>query len=279
MSVFDILQITRPLIFFDLETTGPNPREDRIVSIAFVQGKPAQDGLPCATKEWHQLVNPGRTIPTEATLGNPARGYDGHGITDEMVANAPSFAVLAPHLLKGFVQDTDYGGYNVKSFDLPMIQAEFQRNGVTWDYDASHIIDVFRVWQLLEKRSLSDAAERWLGEQHQGAHDALADIRITIRIMEAMLLCRPAFPRVVNDIHELEYPVDVNAVTRDNKIIWKDGEAVMNFGKKWIGTPLKMMRRADLVWIASPACGGASAEVKRVCEAAAKGEFPVKEAA
>ncbi len=196
-----------------------------------------------------------------------------------MVANAPKFAALAPHLLKGFTPETDYGGYNVRSFDLPLLKAEFERNGHQWSYEESQIVDAFRLWQLLEKRTLSDAAERWLGEKHEGAHNALEDIRVTIRICEAMFLCRPQFPRDVAAIHKLAYPIDPNSVTKDGKIIWKNGTATMNFGKNWTGTPLTMMTQRDLKWIVSQACGGASAEVKRICEDAIRGIFPVKQEA
>lgn len=96
MSYLDFalnLNLTRPIIFVDTETTGPNPREDRIVEIGFIQVKP--DG---STREWQSFVDPLMPIPREAIFGNKEKGFDGHGITDDMVKGKPTFRDLAPSL-------------------------------------------------------------------------------------------------------------------------------------------------------------------------------------
>lgn len=303
MTLLELLPLERPLICLDLETTGPNPREDRIVELGFILLKP--DGT---TKEWQSFVNPGISIPSEATYGNPEKGFDGHGITDEMVQGCslcrqakgncpeeqpndlppgghffrpwPSFRQLAESLLRGF-KDCDYGGYNVKNYDLPLLQAEFQRAGHSWSYADARILDGFRLWQVGRRRTLSDAVEEFLGEQHDGAHRALDDVRASLRVIAAQLQKFPALPRDLTKLHELQWPRDPNALTPDGKIVWrKDSNgwtAVMNFGKNWTGKRLDLMTRRDLEWIVSPACQGASAEVKRVCQNARDGKFPVKE--
>lgn len=267
----DLLKLERPLIIFDCETTGQNPREDRIVELGFIAIQP--DG---STKEWQNYVNPGMPIPQEATYGRAGTDYGGHGITDEMVANAPSFGTLAPHLLRGFKTGTDYGGYNVKGYDLPLMQAEFKRHGHTWSYEDACILDGFRMWQIGRKRTLTDAVAEFLEESHEGAHGALADVRASLRVMQAQLIRFTALPRDVRALHELQWPKDPNAIDPEGKIIWKDGHAVMNFGKNWKNKRLDQMAQKDLKWIVSPACQGASETVKRICADALAGKFPTK---
>lgn len=296
MSLLELMPLERPILFFDCETTGPNPREDRIVELGFIQIKP--DGT---RKEWQTFINPGMPIPKEATFGNGTDDYPGHGITDEMVQGCrtcgmsrdneqhlvgcpddcgahdflpwPTFGQLAENFLIGF-SNTDFGGFNVKRFDLPLMQAEFSRHGHQWEYHQAHVLDGFRIWQLGSKRSLSDAVELFLQRKHAGAHRALDDIRETMDVVVAQLKLFTSLPRNLKALHEKCWPVDPNAVDPDGKILWKDGEAVMNFGKNWMGVPLKMMARKDLQWIVSPKCQGASVSVKRICEDALNGNFP-----
>lgn len=273
MTLHELLNLDRTLLIFDTETTGQNPREDRIVSLGFIELKP--DG---SEREWESLVNPCMPIPKEATYGNPAKKYSGHGITDEMVqaANVPTFRELAPHLLKGFRPGVAYGGFNIRSYDLPIMRAEFERNGYTWSYEDALLVDGLRMWQLGMGRSLSDAVETFLGEKHEGAHGAIADVRASMRVMQAQLLRFANLPRDLVKLHDMQYPKDPNALTPDGKIIWKNGAATMNFGKNWSGKRLDMMARKDLTWIVSPACQGASREVKEICEQALQGKFPTQ---
>lgn len=275
MTLFELLTLDRPLICFDTETTGPNPRHDRIVELGFILLEP--DGR---TREWQNFVNPGVPIPREATYGNPERGYEGHGITDEMVANAPSFGELAPHLLRGFKAGTDYAGYNLRTFDLPLMQAEFERAGHAWSYEDARILDGLRLWQLGRRRTLTDAVREFLGEEHEGAHRALDDVRASLRVLISQLERFPALPRDVGALHELQWPRDPNEVPgTKNQLAWKDDAIVFNFGKKWRGVRLDRMARRDLDWIASDACQGASAETKRICREALAGRFPTREGA
>jgi DNA polymerase-3 subunit epsilon len=296
MTLHELLGLERPLLIFDTETTGPNPREDRIVEIGFVQIKP--DG---SLKEWQSFLNPGIPIPREATHGNGTDDYPGHGITDVMVQSCrtcgmykdheqhlagcpdnyvphdflpwPMFRDLADNFLLGF-SNTDFGGFNIKRFDLPLMQAEFARNGKVWEYHEAAVLDGFRLWQLGQKRTLGDAVKMFLARHHEGAHRAIDDVRATVDVLVAQLQMFTALPRNLKALDEKCWPKNPNAIDPDGKIIWKDGEAVMNFGSKWRGKPLKMMARNDLQWIAGPKCDGVSAAVKRICEAALDGNFP-----
>ncbi len=268
MNLLELLGLERPLLIFDTETTGPEPATDRIVEIGFLRIMP--DGT---TKEWGSFINPGMPIPKEATYGNGTDTYPGHGITDDMVKDAPFFHQLADNFLIGFT-NTDFGGFNVKRFDLPLMAAEFARNGKVWSFDDALILDGFRLWQLGEGRSLSDAVEAFLRRKHEGAHRAIDDVKATVEVLVAQLVRFQQLPRTMAGLHEKCWPKDPNALDPDGKIVWKDGVATMAFGKNWKGKPLKEMARKDLSWIASPACSGANAVVKQICRDAMAGKFP-----
>lgn len=292
----NLFPLTRPLLLFDTETTGPEPLVDRIVELGFIQIKP--DG---SVKEYGTFINPTIPIPREASHGN-GKQYPGHGITDAIVQGCrvcgmeqenpqhlvgcpddcgahdfrpwPTFAQIATNLLLGF-NDCDFAGFNLKRFDLPLMMTEFGRCGHSWSYANAKIVDGFRLWQLGEARTLSDAAEYFLGRRPDGAHRAIDDCKTTLEVLEAQLVkFADKLPRDINALHELSYPVNPDAIDPEGKIVWRDGVATMNFGKNWKGKSLASMSRRDLQWIVSPACQGANQEVKRICENALAGKMP-----
>jgi DNA polymerase-3 subunit epsilon len=289
----ELEQLPRDLIVFDTETTGPDPAVDRVCEIGFIHIK--RDGT---VREWQSYIHPTIPMPHEACYGNPATGYEGHGITDEKLNSCrhcglseggtdahqqlgdnphtfqrqPTFAELAPHLIKGFA-DSDLSGYNIKRFDVPIMAAEFKRAGIEWAYDKLLLLDGYRIWQYSEARTLSDACERFLKRKHTGAHRALDDVRASLEIIRAQLKEYDRLPRSLQKLHELLYPVDPNAIDPDGKIIWVNGIATMNFGSKYKGKPLHMMARRDLDWLANTATG-ISPSVKRICKEAMAGRYP-----
>lgn len=270
-ELVSLIQLTRPIFFIDTETTGRNPSTDRICQLHFTEVRP--DGT---TRDWWSLINPTIPIPKEATYGEGGE-YEGHGITDEMVKDAPTFADLADAFLRGF-QNCDYGGYNMKSYDLPIIKAEFERVGIQWSYADAYILDGYRIWQVAEGRTLTDAVRSFLDEDHEGAHGASADVHASLRVIVAQLRRFNALPRTLPELHERCWPRDPNAIDPDGKIVWKDGAATMNFGKKWAGKRLDMMTRRDLEWIVTTATG-VSAQVKQICRDALIGKYPKREQA
>jgi DNA polymerase-3 subunit epsilon len=288
MNLTELIQLERPIIFFDTETTGPEPATDRIVELGFIQIKP--DGV---VKEWQSYINPEVPIPHEASHGNGG-DYHGHGVTDAVVQGCrhcgqsrdsheaehqfngwPTFRELAPSLMKGFV-DCDYGGFNIKTFDLPLFVAEFTRAGYpTWSYEGAGIIDGYRLWQLGSPRTLTDAVEEFLQRKHEGAHTALDDIRASLEVVLRQIQRWGKLPRDIRKLHDAQWPRDPNALDPDGKIIWRDGVAVMNFGKKWKGMRLDMMTRRDLDWIAGPTTTF-SPQVKQICLDAWNGKYPTR---
>ncbi len=284
--------LTRRLIVFDTETTGPNPETDRIVELGFTVLYPdGRDPL-----RWSSLINPGIPIPREATFGNGST-YPGHGITDAHVQGCrtcgwqhitvdhfsddghdfrpwPKFAQVAANLLSGFT-DSDFAGFNVKSFDLPLMRAEFAREGHAWSYSTARIIDGYRNWQIGQPRSLSDAVEYFLHRKHEGAHRVIDDVDASLAVIIAQFERYAVLPRDVQQMHDLAFPVDPNAIDPDGKIVWKDGIAVMTFGKH-IGKDITKVDRGYWDFVANKA-DHMSPEMRQIARDAIMGKFPTRQ--
>ncbi len=182
------LPLGRPLVFFDLETTGLRPSSDRIVELALIRVEP--DGR---VTERVRRFNPGIPIPTEATAV--------HGIRDEDVADEPPFAARARSLAE-LIDPCDLCGFNIRRFDLPMLLAEFSRAGIEFDPRSRRIVDVQMIFHRKEPRDLSAAVRFYLGRELEDAHSALADIRATAAILTAQLETYPDLPRDLAGLDE-----------------------------------------------------------------------------
>lgn len=250
----EILKITRPLFIVDTETTGTNPQEDRIVEIGFQQWGP--DG---PVKEWRQLINPGVPIPPGATAV--------HGITDEMVKDAYTFAQLAPNLARGF-SACDYGGQNIR-FDLGIIFAEMSRAKTPWEYTSARIIDSSRLETLALPRSLSHLYKKYTGTELDGAHGTLADVKASAVVMAAQLKEHAVLPRDMDRLHELQWPGFIDAAGLFRTV---NGEPTVTFGK-WRNRPMRHVDRDYWVWMAKPK-SGFTEEVRGIAQKASLGEFP-----
>src|SRR5690242_17510948 len=137
------LQLTRPLVFIDLETTGTNIATDRIIEIAIIKILPDK-----SRQVKHKLINPQIPIPKSST--------DIHGITDEKVKDAPVFKEVANEL-KQFIDNADLSGYNSNRFDIPLLMEEFLRVGINIDMMNRKMVDVQQIFHLMEKRTLAAA--------------------------------------------------------------------------------------------------------------------------
>ncbi len=167
------LNITRPIAFFDLETTGVKVATDRIIEISIVKAFP--DG---STKIKTKRVNPGIPIPWETTLI--------HGIKDEDVKDEPSFRELA-HELVQFLDNCDLAGFNSNHFDIPLLVEEFLRVDVDFDLKGRRFIDVQQIFHRMEPRNLRAAYQFYCGKELINAHSAEADTLATYEVMKAQL--------------------------------------------------------------------------------------------
>lgn len=167
------MKLEKPIIFFDLETTGVDTTVDRIVQIATIKIYP--DGQ---REEKNYLINPTIPIPQEAS--------DVHGITDEDVKDEPTFEKFAKSLFNYF-NNSDIGGYNSNNYDVPLLVEEFKRSGLDFDVSGRNYIDVLRIETELNPRTLEAVYKRYTGKELSGAHDALADVKGTIEVFEKQL--------------------------------------------------------------------------------------------
>ncbi|MFN3755481.1 MAG: exonuclease domain-containing protein [Flavobacterium sp.] len=167
------LKLHRPICFFDLETTGTDVARDRIVEISILKVFPNGNK---DSKTW--LVNPGVPIPFLVSQI--------HGITDEKVANEPTFDQLAPHVYN-MIKDSDLAGFNSDRFDIPLLAEELLRAGVDFDMKNRVSVDVQTIFHKMEERTLSAAYKFYCSKTLENAHSAEADTEATYEILKAQL--------------------------------------------------------------------------------------------
>jgi DNA polymerase-3 subunit epsilon len=209
------LQLSRPLAFIDLETTGVNISNDRIVEIGIVKI------LPDGTKQVkRKLINPLMPIPAGAS--------DVHGITDEMVKDAPSFKQVANEI-KQFIENCDMGGYNSNRFDVPMLIEEFLRAGIEFSVDGRKLVDVQKVFHMMEQRTLSAAYKFYCNKTLEGAHSAEVDATATWEVLEAQVERYPQIGATVESI--VKFTGEDEIVDFARRFVKEKGVEVFNFGK------------------------------------------------
>ncbi len=216
------LRLSRPLVFLDLETTGSDPAADRIVEIAGVRVEP--DG---ARQERTRRVNPGRPIPPEATAV--------HGIRDEDVRHEPSFRQIARGFL-AWLGDADLAGFNLRRFDLPLLEREIGEAGLDLRLAERRVVDVMVIYHLKERRDLSAAVRFYLGREHAAAHAAGGDAAATMEVLDAQLARYSDLPRTVDGLDALGPPRGA-PVDRGGKFVRAAAGVVFAFGKHQ-GRPL-----------------------------------------
>ena len=167
------LKLEKPIVFFDLETTGINIGTDKIVEISILKIFPNGNK---ESKTW--LVNPEIEIPKEAS--------DIHGITNEQVVTEPTFKELAPKVSE-MINDCDLAGFNSNRFDIPLLAEELMRAGIDFNMNNRKAIDVQVIFHKKEQRTLSAGYQFYCGKELEGAHGAEADTNATFEILLAQL--------------------------------------------------------------------------------------------
>lgn len=258
------LVLSRPLVCVDLEATGLWPGRDRIVQIAAASIFP--DG---SVSTWSSLVNPEQPIPPVVT--------DIHGITDAMVASAPTFAQLAP-TVTALLSDCDLTGYNVERFDRRLLAAEFGRAGVEDPMVGARVIDAYTMFVRKEPRGLDDALLFYgvqEGQTTRRAHDARSDVEATVAVLAAQFRTYPDLPKTVEGLHDWLNPSDPNRIDADGKLRWQDDVATVTFGAQ-AGTPLVDLAASDRSFLEWVLRKDFSDEVKAIVRDALEGRFPVR---
>lgn len=210
------LQLQRPIAFIDLETTGVNLSSDRIIEVAIVKIMP--DG---SRQVKRKLINPEMPIPAQST--------EIHGITDEMVKDAPTFRQSANEL-KQFIEGCDLGGYNSNRFDIPLLMEEFLRSGIELDLTKRKMVDVQHIFYSMEPRTLTAAYKFYCNKELEGAHSAEHDINATIDVLLSQIKRYPQLGDSVESI--LGVIGEEKIVDYARRFSFDDkGVEVFNFGK------------------------------------------------
>ncbi len=257
------MKLTRPLIFFDIEATGTDTTRDRIVEIALIKNHP-----DAKREEKVARVNPGIKISSEVIAI--------HGITNEDVANSPSFKEVAVSLLD-FMEGCDFGGFGITRFDIPLLIEEFKRSGITFPSWEPALLDGLTIFHRKEPRDLKAAYQFYCHKALIGAHGARADAIASQEVLFAQLERYTDLPQEAQGLHSFCHKQDERFVDSRGKFLWKDGEAAMNFGK-YKGELLRKLvkdQRDYLDWIVNE--GKFPQDVVDICWKALRGEFPRKE--
>ncbi len=210
------LTLRRPIVFFDLETTGTNITNDRIVEISIVKVMP--DGSEIIKT---RRVNPEMPIPAEATAI--------HHITDDDVRNEPTFRQVAKSLAQLFV-GCDIAGFNSNRFDIPLLDQEFQRANVDFDFSKARFVDVQTIFHKKEPRTLVAAYRFYCGKDLEAAHSAAADTMATYEVLKAQL---EKYDDLPNDIEALsDFASQNRNVDFVGRLVYDEQKReVINFGK------------------------------------------------
>ncbi|MCB0733385.1 MAG: 3'-5' exonuclease [Flavobacteriales bacterium] len=210
------LKLNRPLIVFDLETTGIQITHDRIIDIYLIKVDPAGNETT-----WYKRLNPQMPIPAEATAV--------HGISNDDVANCPTFSDVANELNQ-FIGQADFGGFNSNRFDFPMLVQEFYRAGIDFETEKRKFLDAQRIFHIKEPRNLTAAYAFYCNGNLEDAHSAKADTEATWEVIKAQLNRYTDLEPTVDFLHRFsgqDELVDLAGRIRRNP----QGEPIFAFGK------------------------------------------------
>lgn len=222
------LKLKNPLSFFDLETTGINVVKDRIVEISIVKLMVNGEIIKKTLR-----VNPTIPIPLESSLI--------HGIYDEDIKDAPTFKSIAKEVAK-FMEGSDLSGYNVLKFDIPVLVEEFLRAEIDFDLSHRKVVDVQRIFHMMEKRNLTAAYKFYCHKELMNAHSAEADTIATMEVLESQVSMYDGMDVtdmkgnkigvIENDIDTLHQLTNNNLVDLAGRMVFNNqGKEVFNFGK------------------------------------------------
>ncbi|MBD0332204.1 MAG: 3'-5' exonuclease [Chitinophagaceae bacterium] len=224
-----MLQLTKPLAFIDIEATGTNVCTDRIVEIAIIKILP--DGNRTVKRK---LLNP--QVPIHQTSS------DLHGITDEMIKDAPTFKQVA-HEIKQFLDGCDLACYNAYRLDVPILMEEFIRAGVDFDMKGRKVIDVQKIYHMMEQRNLAAAYKFYCNKSLENSHNAEGDAAATAEILESQLKFYPQLGNSVDSVLKVVGEDEIIDFAR--RFVYDDkGIEIFNFGKHK-GRPVAEVLKAE----------------------------------
>lgn len=232
------LQLERPLVFFDLETTGVNIALDRIVELSYYKLYPngSSESKTYRVRPVQMMLGP------EVTMPIPAEASAVHGIYDADVADCPTFRQIAPEVAK-VIEDSDLAGYNSNHFDIPLLAEEFLRSDVDIDLKSKKMIDAYTIFQKNEPRNLTAAYKFFCNKDLADAHSADADTMATYEVLMAQLE-RYDIPTTVAELSEYSQGATRFADFAGRIAYDNEGLEIFNFGK-YKGMRVKDVFRRD----------------------------------
>ena len=255
------LQLQRPIVFFDLETTGVNLNYDRIVEMSVVKI------FPDGNREIKtRRINPEMPIPTGAS--------EIHGIYDADVANEPPFKAIARNLY-GYLLDSDLGGYNIGKFDVPMLINEFRRAGLEFPMEGRRIIDSYVIFCKQEPRTLTAALSFYCGKNLEGAHGAEADTLASCDVFFGQLERYPDLPADLDALHKICTQRDPSWIDSTGKFKWSGTVPVVGFGKN-VGLQLKQVSVENPGFLQWMIKADFAEDAKQIARDALAGRYPEK---
>jgi DNA polymerase-3 subunit epsilon len=253
------MKVDKPLVVFDLETTGTWVKKDKIVEIGMIKLMP--DGTQ---EKYLKRVNPGIPIPVIVTRII--------GITDEDVKDAPSFKDIIEEVL-AFIKDTDFGGFNIKRFDLPLLERECYEAGFTFSWKDRQIYDAQTVYHIHEKRDLTAAYKFYCDKPLDNAHSAMGDAEATAEIFKAQIAKYGDVEKGMVSLRDFDYEKNEAFYDKERKFRWWNGELYPSFGKHDNKTVKQILQqdRGYLKWMFE---SDFSNEVKSLIQNLFDGKFP-----
>ncbi len=220
--------LERPLVFFDIESTGTDPLSDRIVELSVL--RVSREGVE-PLRTWR--VKPGIRIPIEA--------IEVHGISNEDVEAAPAFDVVCDEVLAA-IEDADFAGFAIGRFDVRIVQAELVRAGRALDLSSKRVIDAQVIYHRREPRNLTAALRFYRDKDLEGAHGAAADTVASLEVFAGQLERYDDIALDIEALHELSASHNDAYCDQARRFAWRDNEPVFNFGR---------LRGRSLRWVAS----------------------------
>ncbi len=251
---------SKELVTLDLETTGTWIEKDRIIEIAMIKSLPSGEEMI-----YNRRVNPGMRIPPAVV--------ELTGIDDAAVKDAPSFSEIAGEV-SVFLGNADLAGFNIETFDLPLLERELNSCGYKFSAQGRRIYDARKIYHLNEKRDLSAAYSFYCGKTLENAHSALADTRACLEVLVSQAARYIGEEAGIEELVKFDYKPRPEFYDEERRFRWWNGGLYIMFGKYARKYSLEDLAREDrkyLEWIVS---ADFSASVKELAEKALRGEFP-----
>lgn len=254
------MKISKPLVVFDLETTGTWIEKDKIVEIGMIKCLP--DG---SKKDYVKRVNPGMPIPLSVSKIT--------GITSEDVKDAPPFKTIAAEVLS-FIDKYDLAGFAIERFDLPILEREMVEAGLKFERGDRVIYDAQKIYHIHEKRTLVAAYQFYCNKDLVKAHSAMGDAEATIEILDDQVRRYGTEKEGIESLKELDYARSMEYFDKERKFRWWNGELYPVFGKFARRHSIKEIAQKEpsyLEWILNQ---DFTEDVKLMVKGALEGKFP-----